>query len=351
MKTHHLPSRDFIVHHDDSLKKAIEAIERNRHGTIFVVSDEEKLLGALTDGDIRRHIITHGYDSDVAVGDLIVKECFWISEKTIIAPSLCEELVNLGVRAFPIVDLAQKIVEIVSCKGFIEKQNNAVMILMAGGRGTRLSPLTDNCPKALVKINGVPMSELIIRRAMKLGFSHFVMCVCHLKEQIMQHFGDGWHLGCNIDYVEEEREKPLGTAGALANLENNDFDHYLITNCDVIGDIDYGDILNFHIVNEADVTIVARAIRTQLAYGVIQMKSGLFDRIEEKPFSTTLVNAGVYVFNRDILSRVESGKKIDMPDLINSISTVGKVCCYQLDGRWFDVGTSEQLFRVSGEEW
>jgi NDP-sugar pyrophosphorylase family protein len=170
------------------------------------------------------------------------------------------------------------------------------MVIMAGGKGTRLHPLTDNCPKPMLRITGKPILEHIIERAKIEGFSHFVLAINYLGNMIEEYFGNGHALGVNIDYLREE--KPLGTAGALSLLNPRPDIAFVVTNGDVLTDIRYGEVLDFHLQHHAKATMAVRIHEWQNPFGVVKTQGIEIIGYEEKPLSRSHINAGVYSYRR-----------------------------------------------------
>jgi NDP-sugar pyrophosphorylase family protein len=223
-----------------------------------------------------------------------------------------------------------------------------MMVIMAGGRGTRLHPHTENCPKPLLPVAGKPMLEHIIERAKLEGFSHFVLAIHYLGHMIEDYFGNGERLQVRIDYLREQ--SPLGTAGALGLLNPRPDAPFVVTNGDVITDIRYGELLDFHIRHDAAATMALRVHEWQHPFGVVQTKGVEIVGFEEKPVSRSHINAGVYVLDPAALSLLTADAHCDMPTLFVRLQEKAKrTAAYPMHEPWLDVGRPDDLSRANVE--
>ena len=223
------------------------------------------------------------------------------------------------------------------------------VVIMAGGKGTRLRPETLSSPKPLIKIDNVPMIEIVINNCKEYGFNKFIISVNYLKEQIIELLGDGKHLGISIDYIEET--KPLGTAGALSLISKKLDKPFLMLNADVLTKVNFEQLLKYHTSRNSDVTLCTRQHLTTIPFGVIELESGLVTNIKEKPEISSNVNAGIYCIEPRVLKEVEYNKYLDMPDLINLLLTKHKeVSAFPIHEYWIDVGQHSSLSQAR-EQW
>jgi len=217
-----------------------------------------------------------------------------------------------------------------------------LMVIMAGGMGTRLRPHTENCPKPLLPVAGKPMLEHIIERAKLEGFSHFVLAIHYLGQMIEDHFGNGEHLGVRIDYLREQ--SPLGTAGALGLLNPRPDAPFVVTNGDVITDIRYGELLDFHLRHDAAATMAVRVHEWQHPFGVVQTQGVEIVGFEEKPVARSHINAGVYALDPGALSVLSADAHCDMPTLFERLQAQAKrTVAYPMHEPWLDVGRPDDL--------
>ncbi len=215
-------------------------------------------------------------------------------------------------------------------------------IIMAGGPGKRLLPFTKKKPKALVKVYNKPMTEHIIQRAKSFGFFNFVLSINYFGNQIKNYFKDGKDLGVRINYIKEE--KPLGTAGSLYLLKKLKDKYVLVTNCDVISDVNYADVIRYHKNQKADVTMVIKRYEIKNSFGVIETKGNNFVSYQEKKMKYENINAGIYVFNVKNFKILKKEKHKDMNNFFEDLTKMGKkVIVYPIYERWVDLGHKEYI--------
>jgi NDP-sugar pyrophosphorylase family protein len=220
------------------------------------------------------------------------------------------------------------------------------MVIMAGGKGTRLRPYTENCPKPLLQVAGKPMLEHIIERAKQEGFTRFVLSINYLGHMIESYFGDGAELGVEIEYLKED--SPLGTAGALALLNPLPDAPFVVTNGDVITDIRYGELLDFHIRHASAATMAVRVHEWRHPFGVVQMHGVEIVGFEEKPISRSHINAGVYVLEPTALNELAIDAHCDMPTLFERLQANSKrTVAYPMHEPWLDVGHPDDLLTAN----
>jgi NDP-sugar pyrophosphorylase family protein len=216
------------------------------------------------------------------------------------------------------------------------------MVIMAGGKGTRLRPLTENFPKPLVAVAGKPMLEHIIGRAKHEGFTDFVFAIHYLGHLVDEYFGDGSRFGVRIEYLREN--SPLGTAGALSLLNPRPNEPFVVTNGDVVTDIRYGELLDFHIRHDASATMAVRTHEWQHPYGVVQTRGIDISGFEEKPIARSYINAGVYVLSAPVLEELEPNMPCDMPTLFEKLQSRSlRTVAYPMHESWLDVGCPDDL--------
>lgn len=215
---------------------------------------------------------------------------------------------------------------------------------MAGGRGLRLHPITEKTPKPLLKVGSRPLLEQIITRFRDQGFLDFILSVNYLADLIRDYFGNGDSLGVNISYVQER--EPLGTGGALRIIPVECLtEHFVVSNADVLTDLNYNDLLKTHRRNGAEATVALALHQEQIRFGVADTDGQLLTRLREKPIENFMVNAGIYVISRNSLSKMPKGR-FDMPDFLSRLCPVA---VHPIEGAWHDVGTFESIVRASQE--
>jgi len=220
-------------------------------------------------------------------------------------------------------------------------------VIMAGGRGTRMYPHTESCPKPMLPIGGKPMLEHIVERAQAEGFRHFVLAVHYLAHVIEDYFGDGSRWGIQIDYLREEQ--PLGTGGALSLIEQRPSRPFLVTNGDVLSEVRYGEILDFHVRHKATATMAVRPYEWQHPFGVVHADGVDIIGFEEKPVVRSRINAGIYAIDPVALDALDRGQHCDMPTLFERLrSSARRTIVYPMHEPWLDVGRPADLERARG---
>lgn len=335
------PWRRALLPADATLQQVICNLDETAMQIALVVSAEGDLLGTVTDGDIRRGLL-RGLDLNSPIGSVIYRK------PIVIPPDLGREavlqLMRINkVRQLPVVDERGKVVGLHLWDELIApSQRRNVMVIMAGGKGTRLMPHTQNCPKPLLPVRGKPLLEHIIERAKAEGFEHFILAVHHLAHMIEEYFGDGSRLQVKIEYLREE--SPLGTAGALGLLDPRPESTFLVSNGDVLTDIRYAELLDFHRRHGASATMAVRLHEWQHPYGVVQTDGVDMVGFEEKPIARSHINAGIYVIEPEALDALTSGEHCDMPALFTRLHERGaRTIVYPMHEPWLDVGREEDL--------
>lgn len=327
------------------IKEAIGSLNRVAIKIVLVVDQEGRLEGTISDGDIRRGLL-----KDLGLGSPIAG--IIQHDALVVPPEMGRDMVMKlmvvnKVQQIPIINEYRQVVGLhlwdeISTPPV--RQN--LMVIMAGGMGTRLRPHTDNCPKPLVQVAGKPMLEHIIEHAQADGFSHFVLAIYHLGYMIEEYFGDGQRLGVHIDYLREQ--SPLGTAGALSLLNPLPTSPFVVTNGDIITDISYGELLDFHNRHKAAATMAVRVHEWQHPFGVVQTQGVDIVGFEEKPIARTYINAGVYALEPSVLKELSACGRCDMPDLFERVQAVSqRTVAYPMHEPWLDVGRPDDLMAAN----
>ena len=308
---------------------------------VLIINNSGLLEGTISDGDIRRGLLK-GMNLSSPISNIINRN------PLVVSPEMQHEMVMQlmiinKIQQIPIVDDKHQVVGLYLWDHLtVSPTRLNVMIIMAGGMGTRLRPLTDSCPKPLLRIAGKPMLEHVIERAKREGFRHFLIAIHYLGDMIEQYFGNGDSLGVKIDYLREK--VPLGTAGALSLLQSVPEAPFIVTNGDVITDIQYGDLLDFHLRYNAWATMAVRTHEWQNPFGVVQTRGVEIVGFEEKPISHSQINAGVYVLDPRALSVLVANSHCDMPTLFERLRTLPqRTVVYPMYEPWLDVGQPPDL--------
>lgn len=324
-----------------SALEAMRIIDGGSAQIALVVNDQQLLQGTLTDGDIRRGLL-RGETLEAPV-ERLMNPHFRFVRSSDDQTEVLEMMRREGLLQIPVLDEQGRVERLLLLRELLapSKLPNSVVI-MAGGKGTRLRPYTEHCPKPMLLIDGKPMLEILLEHCIASGFSKFFFSVNYLKEQIIDYFGDGRRWGVTIDYLIEV--EPLGTAGSLQLLPNDVQDPFLVMNGDVLTRLNPSQLLKFHIEHEAAATLCVRKHETLVPFGVVQIKGVELAGFEEKPSFSHLVNAGLYVIHPHLLSLLQPQRFIDMPTLLQSAQHAGhRVVVCPIHEYWIDVGRPESL--------
>jgi dTDP-glucose pyrophosphorylase len=333
--------RQAILPANSTIQQAIHNLNKVAIKIVLVVNESGELQGTISDGDIRRGLLK-GLDINSPIASIVHRN------PLVVPPELGRKTVMqlMGVNKIhqiPVVDEHHHVVDLHLWDEIATPPVRPnLMIIMAGGTGTRLRPHTENCPKPLLPVAGRPMLEHIIERAKLEGFTHFVLAIHYLGHMIENHFGSGERVGVQIDYLREQA--PLGTAGALGLLDPRPDAPFVVTNGDVITDIRYGELLDFHIRYDAVATMAVRVHEWQHPFGVVQTRGVEIVGFEEKPLARSHINAGVYALDPDALSVLSADDHCDMPALFERLQAKAKrTVAYPMHEPWLDVGRPDDL--------
>jgi dTDP-glucose pyrophosphorylase/predicted transcriptional regulator len=338
---------DYLVRPDATLREVIKIIDRGAAQIALVADAEKKLFGVITDGDVRRAIL-RGESLDIPV-----ERVMFTKFRSLPASATDEEALALMRREtlhqIPALDDQGRVVRIFLLEEMIKpKQRPNPVVIMAGGEGKRLRPLTQDCPKPMLRVGGKPLLEIILGQCIDAGFQHFYLSVNYLKNKIQDHFGDGARWNVRIDYLEETQ--PLGTGGALSLLPQKPAEPLLVLNGDVLTRVDYGRLLRFHSDHQAAATLCVREHTTQIPYGVVRMDDLHVLSLEEKPVLSHYVNAGIYLLDPALIDLVPQDQFFDMPQLLEkAMQHQHRVSAFPIHEYWLDVGQPETLERAHGE--
>lgn len=305
------------------------------HIICFVVDENEKLLGSVTDGDIRRGLI-EGKELDEKIIDLIQKNPYKL-EKDELNPDTFRKLTEKRLKLIPLVDHENKVIDILN----LEDYNSFLpmdAVIMAGGKGTRLRPLTENTPKPLLKVGGKPIIEHTIDRLIRFGIKRIYISINYLGEQLVEFFGDGSDKGIEIKYIEENEF--YGTAGAL-KLAKDGFqhEHLLFMNSDLLTDIDFEDLFNELVIKKGNMIVSTVPYEVKVPYGVVETIDHEIKALKEKPTYTYYSNAGIYIIDQNALDHIPSNEFYNATDLIEDlIKGDKKVINFPIHSYWLDIG-------------
>jgi dTDP-glucose pyrophosphorylase len=327
---------------EKTIKDALAAIDEEKLEIAILVNAGKKVLGVVTDGDIRRALLS-GKQLTSPVGEIANRE-FIFARPDAGRNDVLDLMKSREVRQVPILDAEGRLVGMHLLRellGTIERKNAAV--IFAGGRGVRLRPVTDHIPKPMLLVAGRPIMERLILHLVGFGVRKFYIALHYLPEVIEKHFGDGSQFGCEISYLRED--KPLGTAGALGLIRDELKDSLLVMNGDLVTQFDVHGFLQHHAAAKGAITVGATNHCYEVPFGVLRLENdGSVTGIEEKPMASWMINSGIYALQPDVLQLIQPSEAMGMPDLIARCMAKGRsVQTYRLDDEWIDVGRPDQL--------
>jgi dTDP-glucose pyrophosphorylase len=333
--------RKALLPAQSSLRQAIRNLDASALQIALVVSPGGELLGTVTDGDIRRGLL-RGLDMNSPIEEIIHRDPL-VAPPQLTRETALQIMQANKIRQIPIVDDGRRVVGMHLWDELIlPGERPHVMVIMAGGQGTRLRPHTENCPKPLLPVGGKPMLEHIIERARAEGFRRFVIAVHYLGHMIEEYFGDGGRWQVRIEYLREPQ--PLGTAGAIGLLQPRPDAPFIVTNGDVLTDIRYGELIEFHARHGAAATMAVRMHEWQHPFGVVRTRGVDIVDFEEKPVSRTHINAGIYVLDPSALDTLRAGESCDMPTVfIRLRERSARTIVYPMHEPWLDVGKPDDF--------
>lgn len=338
---------DSLLQEGSQIVDAIEVLNKSANKIVLVVDSHGVLKGTITDGDIRRGLIS-GMGMSTPIKHIIHKDAVTIPEnyqKDLVLQMMIERKIEqipvLNPQGIPIDLLVWN--EISQGQIHLNK-----VFIMAGGRGQRLLPLTETCPKPMLLVSGKPILEHIILRAKKEGFRNFTISIHYLGDIILKYFGDGSRFGVNIDYVEEV--KPLGTAGSLSLLPKIPEEPIIVINGDILSEISLKNLVEFHTGNESFATMAVGDYVWENPYGVVEVENNRIKSYKEKPTFISKINAGIYVLHPDAIKNLTPGEECNMPDFFQKlIALEQKVLACPVTEQWFDLGNHSDLKQASKE--
>ena len=330
-----------------SIRDVIDIIDKGGAQIALVVDENDFLLGTVTDGDVRRGILK-GFELHQCVTTIFNNNPVTVKEG--IEPHEIAELMrNRYIRQIPITDQSGRIVRIELLKTLLLKKTRPNWaIIMAGGLGTRLRPLTESCPKPLLKIAGQPILEIILQNLSNQGFSRVFISLNYKGEMIVEHFGDGSQYGLQITYLRESHK--LGTAGALGLLPELPKHPIIVMNGDLLTRVNFEQMIDFHERHDSKATMGVIEYKVQVPYGVVNLDDFRLKSIDEKPIQKFFINAGIYILEPQILKLVPHHKKFDMTELFQNLLEISaETVAFPIREFWLDIGNPEDYIRANEE--
>ena len=342
---------DLTVRPDASLLDTIAAISKGTKQIALVIDDAGVLLGTVTDGDIRRGLL-RGLDMKALVTEVMNPNPTTASLGDDAQTVMVEQLARM-IHSVPVIDGSGKVVGLFTDADLVTPDEiTTPVVLMAGGKGVRLYPLTKDVPKPMLKIGDMPIIEIILRKLKSQGFKNVFISVNYLGNIIEEHIKDGAWLGLNVTYLHESQ--PLGTAGALGQLNGKLNEAFIVMNSDLLTNCDFRQVIRFHKKTGAKGTLGVREYSFQIPYGVVNINGTEVESISEKPLHRSMVSAGIYALDPWALSLVPADEYCDMPTLLDKIKAEGeKVSAFPIHESWLDIGRHDDLndARNNVEQW
>lgn len=341
-----IDATSILLSADAPIIRAMEILERESAKIVLVTDASGKLIGSIVDGDIRRAFLK-GMGPQTPVCEMMHKKPVTLPV-TASRDTILEAMRTLDIKQIPLVkengSLAGIAVQNILLGWHHAPRPNRVVI-MAGGKGKRLMPITADMPKPMVPVGGKPILEWIILRCIHYGFTEFTLAINYLGHMIEGYFGNGAGLDCHIDYIKEKEF--LGTAGALSLLPHKEQHPLLVMNGDILSGLDFAEMVDFHAQGSYAASVCARTHRMEVPFGVIHMENGCLSNIVEKPVYDNVISAGIYVLSPPALNYIPQNTVTDMPGLL--LSLVGdkqRVGVFTLEDEWVDVGRHDDLERA-----
>ena len=327
---------DVLIHKNKNLVEGLQRLNKLRNLSrliLFVIDDNHKVVGSVTDGDIRRSIIAE-QNLQKTLGE-IANPDFKRLYQTDSYQSF-EKYRKLDIKILPILNSEGILVDLIDLES-TQAKLPLEAVIMAGGRGKRLSPLTDTIPKPMLQLGSKPIIEHNIDRLISFGIKKIYISVKYLGEQIVDYLGDGNQKNINIEYVWEN--EPLGTAGALALIDNLTTEHILLMNSDLFTNVNF-ESLYLKLINEnADMAVASTEYKVDIPYAVFETKAGKITNFKEKPSFIYPSNAGIYILKRSLISKIQKNKYCDITDVMEQLVTEGGKLVYDpIIGYWIDIG-------------
>jgi len=336
-----------------TIRDAIACIDCSAAKVALAVDSEFKLLDTITDGDIRRAVLA-GETLDAPVAVLLERKASKTSTPTTaLAGTLRSELLELmtkhRIRQIPLLDQEHRVVGLATLNELLPQNDNSLRaVVMAGGYGTRLRPLTEDVPKPMLPVGDRPLLEVIIEQLQRAGIHRVNLTTHYKKDVITEHFGNGEGFGVDIKYIQEDN--PLGTAGALALIEASE-EVLLVINGDILTGVDFQAMLDFHQEHQADMTVAVREHEVQLPYGVIETDGAMVTSIAEKPIIRNFVNAGIYLLSPLAHRKIPTDQPSDMTDLIGQLLEEGRrVVSFPIHEYWLDIGHADDYRKAQEDQ-
>lgn len=338
---------DIIVKESTSILEVLQIIDKSSKQLAIVVDENKKLLGTISDGDIRRALL-----NNISLNET-VKNIYFKTPTVANINNSREEIINIcrkkKLHQIPIINDKGDLIGLEILDELISKDTKPnKVILMVGGLGTRLRPLTENTPKPMLKVGNKPILQTIVEKFAEYGYVNIVMCVNYKSHIIQDYFGDGSNFGVNIEYILEEQR--MGTAGALSLLKEKPAEPFFVMNGDLLTNVNFEHLHDYHLSNNSMGTMCVREYDFQVPYGVVNIQDSKILSIEEKPVHKFFVSAGIYMLSPEVLEYIPKNQFYDMPTLFEKIiNENGNAISFPLREYWLDIGRIEEYKKANEE--
>jgi dTDP-glucose pyrophosphorylase len=338
--------KKYLIKQNQTIREAMEKINENWREVVFVEDDSGKLVGSITDGDVRRGLLGGlAFESSI---DGIMNSHFTYVGPEMGRASALDLMKAKTLLQIPIVDHQMRLVGVHFLQeilGTAIKPNIAV--IMAGGKGVRLRPLTEAIPKPMVPVAGRPILERVILHLIGFGMRNIYVSVNYMSKMIEEYFGDGSSLGCTLQYLREE--KSLGTGGALSLLPDTGPHPLIVMNGDLVTQADISKMLEFHETEQCEATVGVSLYPLHIPFGVVKRQGTRLIELQEKPTEHFLVNSGIYILNPSVLSLIPKDQEFPITSLIQALLVQNaRVSAYLIEEEWIDIGRHEDLRKAKG---
>lgn len=334
------------INSESTIKQALKIISDGAIHIAVVIDKKEKFVGTLSDGDIRRGLLK-GLDVNSPIKSIISKKPIFVNKnetkENILKIALAKKIYQI-----PVVDRNRKILGIHVLDDLIKLKNKSnKVVIMAGGKGMRLRPLTKNIPKPMLKVGNRPLLHTLVEKFKDSGYMNFVICVNYKSKIIQDYFGDGDKFGVKIEYIHEKTK--MGTAGALSLFKKKPNEPFFVINGDLLTNLDFEKMLNFHNEHNAKATMCVREYNIDSPYGEVKLENENIKKIEEKPKHKFYVNAGIYILDPKCIDLIPK-KFFDMPSLFKKmIKNKNKTISFPLGEYWLDIGKINEYKKANLE--
>ena len=338
---------DIVVSENTPLIDVLKIIDKSSKQLALVVDEGKKLLGTISDGDIRRALL-----NNISLQDSI-KNIYFKTPTVANINDSREEIINVclikKIHQIPIIDNDGNLVGLEILDELIAKKTKTnKVVLMVGGLGTRLRPLTENTPKPMLHVGGKPILQTIIEKFASYGFVNIIMCVNYKSNIIQDYFEDGSKFGVQIEYILED--KRMGTAGALSLLHDKPNKPFFVMNGDLLTNVNFSYLLEFHLNNNSMATMCVREYDFQVPYGVVSIDNSQIKSIDEKPLYKFFVSAGIYMLNPECIDLIPKDEFYDMPTLFEKLIDMGEnTVSFPIREYWLDIGRMDEYKKANDE--